>query len=318
MTKDERFKASVDQIYTYAGSQYTKWRVAAVKSIRKILVNLDEFYADILYELESENEQKDIVHCQIRNGWFYEAVSQAEQAIEELFATVMNLKDLSFFTKDVLFYAAGTVKKYIWNFAADDLEYLAREFGYPHLSFDDPWDNKEAFEGYKNGVLLTQQFVKELQVFHKKYYDDYCQYKHGMSVALVPMQAPLMKDDTDRRIKLMSNPLEGALQTFHNGTISDYQKRTGTLPAIMLQVKSGTHGHISELHTEGNLLFSTTHVVNIEEVVRAAEHACILLDVLWMNIIKRCEEKETDQMRLLAFPLNSLKRCCVIGFPKEK
>ena len=84
MTDEERLKASIEQIYTYGGSQFPEWRVAVIKSIQKILVNLDEFYADLLPELEMEYEQRDIVHCQIRNGWFYEAVSQAEQAIEDL------------------------------------------------------------------------------------------------------------------------------------------------------------------------------------------------------------------------------------------
>ena len=41
----------------------------------------------------------DIVHGQIRNGWFYEAISQAEQAIEDLFSTMMNLENLSYFEK---------------------------------------------------------------------------------------------------------------------------------------------------------------------------------------------------------------------------
>ena len=84
MTDEELLKASIEQIYTYGGSQFPEWRVAVIKSIQKILVNLDEFYADLLPELEMEYEQRDIVHCQIRNGWFYEAVSQAEQAIEDL------------------------------------------------------------------------------------------------------------------------------------------------------------------------------------------------------------------------------------------
>ena len=62
MTDEERLKASIEQIYTYGGSQYPEWRVAAIKSIQKILVNLDEFYADLLPELEMEYEQRDIVH----------------------------------------------------------------------------------------------------------------------------------------------------------------------------------------------------------------------------------------------------------------
>lgn len=128
MTNEERLTASIDQIKTFYNSQFIGWHLAAVKSIRKILLNLDDFYNDLLEELEFENEKHDIVHCQIRNGWFYEAVTHAEQVIEDLFATLMNLKDLSIFTKDELFYKASEAKKYIWNFNTDDLEYLTDQF----------------------------------------------------------------------------------------------------------------------------------------------------------------------------------------------
>lgn len=314
MNNEERFKASTDQILTYSGSQYRQWRVAVVKSIRKILLNLDVFYNDILSDIETGDETQDIVHCQIRNGWFYEAVAHAVQAIEDLFSTLMCIDDLSFFTKDVLRYPASKAKRYIWNFDADNLKYLADQFLYPYFSLDEVWESKECFEAYKNGVLFTQKCVKELQAFHQKYYDDYNQYKHGLSVGLTPVQNPLMKGDEERRKQIMLEPLMGALYTFHNGTIEDYQKRTGALPAIMIQLKHEMQPHISELHKEKNLLFSTIHVVNMDEVVKVTEHACILLDVVWLNIVGKCGGKETDVYQRVALPIDSLKRYCEIGF----
>lgn len=65
MTDEERWRASIDQIYTYGNSQYPEWRVVAVKSIRKLLFNLEEFYGDMLPDLEYEGSQVDIVHGQI-------------------------------------------------------------------------------------------------------------------------------------------------------------------------------------------------------------------------------------------------------------
>ena len=109
MTDEERWRASIDQIYTYGNSQYPEWRVVAVKSIRKLLLNLEEFYGDMLPDLEYEGSQVDIVHGQIRSGWFYEAISQAEQAIEDLFSTMMNLENLSYFAKNVVQYNATKV-----------------------------------------------------------------------------------------------------------------------------------------------------------------------------------------------------------------
>ena len=93
MTNEERLKTSKAQIYTFARCQYSEWRIVAVRSIQKILLNLDDFYSDLGPCLEANDEERNIVHYQIRNGWFYEAVSQAEQAIEDLFSTLMNLDD---------------------------------------------------------------------------------------------------------------------------------------------------------------------------------------------------------------------------------
>ena len=318
MTDEERMTASIDQIYTYYGCQYTEWRIAVVKSIRKILLNLDDFYKEILPELEYEKDNRDLVHCQIRNGWFYEAVSQAEQAIEDLFSTMMNLGDMAYFAKNVIRYSASKVKSYIWDFKTDDLEYICGQFGIPYFPLDDPWEHEDVFLAYKAALLRIQRFVKELQAFHKKYYQDYCQYKHGLSVGLAPMQNPLMKDDVERREKLMEQPLEGGLQTFHQGTLDQYQKRTGSLPAMGLLLKSGTKANLRELLEEGNLLFFTMNVVDIDEVVRITEQSCILLNVLWKNILWRCEEKETDEFHRVAFPSTDIKHIYEIGFPKDE
>ena len=316
MKKEERFKASVEQVLTYHNSQYRQWRVTVVKSIRKILLNLDVFYEDIIEEIQMD-ETQDIIHYQIRNGWFYEAVAQTVQAIEDLFSTVMCLKDINFFTKDVLRYRASQVKNYIWNFDSDNLAYLAEQFAYPYFDLDKGWENREAFEVYKNAVVFTQKCVKELQAFHKKYYDDYNQYKHGLSVGLSPLETPLLVSDDDRRIQIMKEPLIGALHTFHNGTFEDYEKRNGSLPAMLIQLKEGMQPHLSELHKEKNLLFYTFHVVNMDEAVKVTEHACILLDVVWLNIIEKCKEKETDLYHKVAFPLDTMKSHCEIGFLKE-
>lgn len=312
MTDEERLKASIDQIYTYGGSQYPEWRIAAVKSIRKILENLSAFYEDI--ELEAPDEKRDLIHCQIRNGWFYEAVSQAEQAIEDLFSTMMNLSELAYFAKKVIRYSASEVKRYIWDFKGDNLEYLCKQFGYPYFDLNEPWEKENVFEGYKDGVLRTQKYVKELQVFHKKYYSDYCQYKHGLSVGLTPMQNPLMKDDEEMRKHILEHPLQGCLQTFHQGTVGQYEKQNETLPAMGMLLKPGMQKHVRELHDEGNLLFFTIHVVDMEEVEMVTEHACLLLNTLWKNIIWRC--KEDDNFRRVAFPTETLHHILEIGFPK--
>lgn len=84
-----------------------------------------------------------------------------------------------------------------------------------------------------------------------------------------------------------------------------------------LLLKPGTQKHLRELHDEGNLLFFTMHVVSMEKVIKVTAHACIFLNVLWKNVIWRCEEKENDQYHKVVFPTENLHYIYEIGFPKD-
>lgn len=57
---------------------------------RKVKGNFyKELEAEIVFDVprdELKEEEPDIVNNQIKNGWLFEAVSQAEQAIEDLFS----------------------------------------------------------------------------------------------------------------------------------------------------------------------------------------------------------------------------------------
>ena len=82
-------------MYQYLDSQYLAWHIVAVESIKKLILNLDDFYSDIT----GENQPLSIVeHEQIKNevriGWIFEALSHAEQAIEDLFSFLMLSKNI--------------------------------------------------------------------------------------------------------------------------------------------------------------------------------------------------------------------------------
>ena len=141
---------------------------------------------------------------------------------------MLNLDDMAYFAKNVIRYNATKVKDYIWNFKVDDLEYLCHQFGMPYFPLEDPWEKTDVFEEYKDAVLLTKEYVRELQRFHRKYY------------------------------------------------------------------------------------------VDMKEVVAVTEHACILLNTLWKNIIWRCEETDTDEFHRVAFPVKDMNHVCETGFPKDE
>ncbi len=316
MTDKERLKASASQMRTYGSSQYSMWRIVVIRSIKKILLNLDSFYDGLLDDFPENGV--DEVHQSIRNGWFYEAVAQCEQAIEDLFSTMMNSSDPAYFAKNVVNYSAAKVKKYIWEFKTGDFEYIAKQFHIPYFPLDEEWEHKDVFEAYKNGMCLISKYLEELQKFHKKYYLDYCQYKHGMSVGLTPNGNKLKIEDLETRQKIMSRPLENGLFTFHNEPIEKYQEKTGELPAPMLWLTPDTHKFLNALHDEGNLLYSTVHHVDMEEVEEVAKKSCILLDALWVTLINESEREETDKFHEVAIPIDELGKYYVIGFPLDE
>lgn len=129
LTEKEKFEAGKAQMYQYLDSQYLAWHIVAVESIKKLILNLDDFYSDIT----GENQPLSIVeHEQIKNevriGWIFEALSHAEQAIEDLFSFLMLSKNIDTFVKNVVNYNATDVKRYIWNFKTNDSHIIIDEY----------------------------------------------------------------------------------------------------------------------------------------------------------------------------------------------
>lgn len=315
----ERYLAGKAQMKVFSSNQYLYWRVVAVKSMRKIILQADRFYDDFekdfmfcLPDVPSEDGEIDVVNNQIRNGWLFEAVSQAEQAIEDVFSLLMNSSDIAYFAKKVVNYNATQVKKYIWEFDINNLEYVMQEFKLPNFSLDKPWENQELFEQYKQSVLLIQKYLQQLIRFHKKYYLDYCQYKHGMSVALCPFGKQQIKNKQEQNLR------DGALMTFDSYTIDKRQRASGHLPQMAMYLTPEIQPYVSRLHEEGNLLHFSTHVVNIDEIVQITEMAYTLLNIIWANLLKRCEMTDEDTIHEWAFPLEDYREYLNIGFPIEK
>lgn len=316
--KDERYRAGKDQMKVFRTNQYLYWRVAVVKSICKIILNSEDFYRDLeddfLFDGDADlsiDERPDIVNNQIRNGWMFEAVSQAEQAIEDLFSLLKNSGDIAYFAKNVVNYKASQVKKYIWDFKVDDIEYIMQEFRLPYFPLNEPWEDQEVFEFYKKSVLLMQSYLRDLITFYKKYYLDYCQYKHGMSVALCPFGK--MHKKNERR----PDPHICGLMTFDSYTVEKRSGASGELPHMTLYVTPEIGPYASRLYAEGNLLHYSTKVVNIEDVVRITEKAFTLLNIVWCNLMKRCEMTDEDDINEWAFPEEDYHRYAVIGFPVD-
>lgn len=305
-----RYEAGKTQMIQFGTSQFIFWRLTVVKSIKKILLNMSNFYSDLEIEIipEKELEQYDIVNNQIKNGWLFEIVAQAVQNIEELFALLKNSKDLSNFVKNFVNYKASDTKKYIWNFQSDDIDYILKEFGIPSylLSLE---EDKESFQKYSRSIRIIQDYVKAIQAFHKKYYRDYCQYKHGMAVALTPYGKFFKKNDSEFKKYVRANLLQGSLNTFDNEVLRG-RSNSSNLPAIMIALTDKTQPHISNLHSEKNLLHRAVSHVNVDDVVKIVEQTTSLLSIVWQNLFNKSEGKSE-----FALPTENLFTWLIVKFP---
>ncbi|MGO5315168.1 hypothetical protein ACTQ1O_12320 [Bilifractor sp. LCP21S3_A7] len=307
LTDEARNKAGKAQMQQYLGSQYPEWHLVAIESIKKLILNGNNFYADLVTDDGplSDIATTDNINKEIRTGWLYEAVSHAEQSIEDLFSLLMCAQSPDYFARDVVVYQAGKVKNYIWDFKTDDLEYVLEQFHLPYFDLDDPWENEDVFNAYKESVLMLQEYTKELIVFHKHYYQDYCQYKHGMAVSL--------RYGNPNPDKLT----EGAFKTFDSYTVGTRMKQTKSAPALCFDIVPETQPYLGALHDEKNLLHYSLHAADIYKFEEITQKALLLLLPLRMNLIEMSKWDGTEKVQLIAFPNKKKSKIMRIGFPCE-
>ena len=308
MNELERTQAGKHQLKYFLSTQYPMWRVTLVKTIRKILENPIGFYEPIYGEIRryEDEDMPSTINCEVRNGLFFEALSQSIQAIEDLFSLMRNCDDLAYFAKHVITYQASEVTKYIQRFDTNNTEYMLKQYGLPYFELEITWENEAVFQSYVEVVQLIKEYMDALIAHHKKYYLYYCQYKHGLSVALRPFGAGQPSGSGD--------PFEGAIMVFDNKNF--IKRNKGTPGQFMIpDFHPSIAPHLSALHDEDNLLRAELRLVNIQDLVDIVEKAYALLSVLHRNLNYFCNVEDDAAIHEYAFPTRDYKRMMIIGFP---
>lgn len=215
--------------------------------------------------------------------------------------------DIAFFAKNVVTYMAGEVTSYIRKFDTTNTELMLQQFQVPCLSLDEPWENTDVFNKYVEAVQLIREYMDALIEHHNKYYFHYCQYKHGLAIALRPFGGTG---------QCGNKTLEGMLMTFDN--VKFTKRYHAEVPGMMIpDFHPNISKHITALHEEDNLLRAELRVVNFDLFVDIVEKAYTLLSVLHHNLRMRCEEQKDDVVEI-AFPTKDYKQLMIIGFPTQE
>lgn len=148
--------------------------------------------------------------------------------------------------------------------------------------------------------------MKDLVKFHRHYYQDYCQYKHGLAVSL-------------RNANAGDEPLKGALYTYDSTVIDKKIKQIGGPPCMVLELFPETQPYVRSLHDEKNLLYATIHPVDVDEVLEIAKKSFVLLNTLRINLMRISEYTDETKIEEFAFPCKDGDLCRIMnmGFPRE-
>jgi hypothetical protein len=254
MTSQQRTKASVDLTLTYLQNYYPDWRLAKVLTIQKILAERYEFYKDIIEEVKSQpdgNGEATIAQ-EIRNGLYFDAISQCVQYVEDLFALINAGTKPDYFIKNIITYNAGKVTSLIKAFNANlSTKKISEAF---HFQNELPFTSDDDKKTYDQHVEYLLSLAKDVVKFYKDYEYFHNQYKHGLAVAMRPFGNTYVQEQIDQD---KQGTFEPYIAVYDNRELSIAAKM-GTFRAkdgaIMVGFTENVRPFIGDLAKENNFI----------------------------------------------------------------
>lgn len=310
-------KEQVFQIKDFGSSQFLQWRIITLRSIKKILLNIDTFIDDDLLRDFPKEDRVDLRYNQIRNGFMYEAVAQSIQGIEELFALIYNSKNLNDFTKNHIKYKASIISGYIKKKDWDTEDFVLGEFRLPKLSKEEC--NADVFELYRNKVELLMENVRDIRSFYIRYARVYNQYKHGLKVGMRPYGHGEVSAEAIEEIR--KKPLCSMLHVFANGFGNIQQLESAPAIAISLHPETGLIQNelqiLKELQKNKAMLVTELEHFDVQNAIDIATRAAELTSMVWTNIGYRVDGNAEGNSRKYAFPTTERFRQMIITVVRQ-
>ena len=309
-----KINANISQIRDFGSSQFLQWRIVTLLSIKKILLNIDDFVDDNLLTIFPKDvDRVNLRYNQIRNGFIYEAVSQSIQGIEEMFAMINGSKKLKQFTQKHIKYQASKISSYIKKPQWDKESFVLDELKLPLLEEKDC--DSETYDLYRSGVEILLKNIIEIRAFYIRYVKAYNQYKHGLKVGMRPYGHDIVNHEAIDIIR--QHPLDGTLHIFTNDLSGDL-KGINFSPAVSINMTQYTHLFLNEMQNRKELLAIMLDHFNIQNAIDVVTKAATITSVVWSNIeyrITAYEKKESTKQ--YAFPTNHPFRQMIVTIVGE-
>ena len=250
MNKEQRQKASRDQIERFFYSYYTQWRLAKILINDKVLRNKYDFLAEIAFEVKDDEINPNceaIIAQELTNGLQFDMLANCLQYIEDLFALLKAGRQQDFFIKNIITYNAGQIENLIKQKHTD--KELCEFFYFPYF---ENIESKNFREGFTAGMSQLRTNISKIKEFYKEHQFFYNQYKHGQTVALRPFRAY----DADQIAQDKQGNMQRKLVAFDNIALNKVfnNKHRGAGYALMPWITRNIQPHITQLQAEDNLI----------------------------------------------------------------
>jgi hypothetical protein len=254
MTPQQRMQASVDLTLTYIQNYYPDWRLAKVLTTKKLLAQRYEFYKDFIQDVKSHHDENGeaTIAQEIRNGLYFDAISQSVQYVEDLFALINASLKPDYFIKNIINYDAGKVTNLIKSFNANvSVKRISEALHFPdNLPFTTE-DDKKAYDAQVDYLL---SLVKDVAKFHRDYEYFHNQYKHGLAVAMRPFGNTYVQEQIDEDKRGEFKPYI----TVYDSRDLNIAAKKGTFRtrdgALMIGFTDNVRPFIGELAKENNFI----------------------------------------------------------------
>lgn len=289
------------------------WRMQQILSLEKQLQNKFEFFRDIVEESKKgeENINVDAVIAQeISNGLFLDAISVANQAIEDVFSMLMAGQRPLKFIGGAISYSAGKVDNFIKQKHKE--KDIATLFYFP--LFDESYETDEQQGYFTEGLQRLCNYIGEMKKFYTTYRFFYMQYKHGLSVALRAYIDYNEEQIADRK----AEPFRAYPIAFDNYSLTklDANDVRAKQKILMPYLTPEIMPHIQQLIREDNLLRFVTpdEPLEFKDIKTIVETARICQRIFANNLLNSLADKYPMALQL---PGDERGISYVFSFPKD-
>jgi hypothetical protein len=292
MTEQERLNAGKAQTSIYLTSQFSKWRLFSILTAEKIINEFTIFEELIDNNLCLHSSTDYFPQRQYYAGVVVQALAEAIQNIEDLFALIYCAQDIPMFVGRIANYKAGKISNFVKTAKIDRSNF--QEMFFFRFPLDGAsYPDAEIHHNISARIDRTISDLSRLQDFYTRFEYLYLQYKHGLSLVF-------QSDGLENR-PISREEFKAGIQVwpFDNLEITKAIKEKRTQLGISMFLSEWTQRHVVELDRQNNLLRFIIGIedLKIESIVQVARITTNLNDALRQNMLDFCTIPERHPVK---------------------